>query len=92
MEAEIELHFPATASNDEHRVITQVTVSCPTELANIAYGMQQRAGYRTRTILKPNGAKKTVVVGLAAEFVSFGPVIARDEQGLPAYESKKKKA
>lgn len=84
---EIELHYPPTPHDDAKVVVMQVEASCITELANIAYRLQTQGGYRyVRNIL----TGKTRVVGLQIEHVSFGPVIERDENGLPAYSPRKK--
>lgn len=84
---EIELHYPST-QNDEARVdVLQVEASCITELANIAYSLQTRGGYRT---VRNPLTGKTRVVGLQIEYVSFGPVVERDEDGLTAYNSRKR--
>lgn len=84
---EIELHFPATETEDASTVLHYVEASCPTELSNIAYRMQMKEGYRTvKNIL----TGKVRVVGLKAEYVSFGPVIQRGEDGLPLLQNSKK--
>jgi hypothetical protein len=90
MLAEIELYFPASETEGEHMTVTPVEVSCNTELANLAYQMQMQTGYRLRIEKKLDGRVKTHVVGLRAEHVSFGPVIARDKNGLPDYDTKRR--
>lgn len=86
MQYEVELHYAPTEDRAAHIVILQVEASCHTELANIAYGLQTRGGHQTvRNVL----TGKTRVVGLQIEHVSFGPLIARDEKGMPDYDAKK---
>lgn len=85
---EIELHYPATQSDDAHIVVIQTEASCITELANIAYRLQMQGGYR---VVKNILTGKTRVVGLQIEHVSFGPVIEREENGLPKTHGKSKR-
>lgn len=84
---EIELHYPATPHDDAKVVVMQVEASCITELANIAYRLQMQGGYRTVRHLLTG---KTRVTGLQIEHVSFGPVIEREENGLPKISKSKR--
>lgn len=84
---EIELHYAPTPEQAAHVVVTQVEASCHTELANKAYRLQTRGGYR---VVRNPLTGKTRVVGLQVEYVSFGPAIEREENGLPLLHHGKK--